>query len=111
MEFKERLRARRSELGLTQEVVAKAAGMNVTQYNGYERGRSAASPVTLPRLAKALQTTPEALLGQVVSTSSARRGAEPRREMLQRLKATFQEQVAAELELAPTDVCIRIEIL
>lgn len=111
MGFKECLRARRSELGLTQEAVAKAAGMNVTQYNGYERGRSAASPATLPRLAKALQTTPGTLLGQMVSTASARRGAEARREMLQRLKASFQEQVAAELELAPADICIRIEIL
>ncbi len=111
MDFKERLRARRAELGLTQEQVAAAAGMNVTQYNGYERGRSAASPVTLPRIARALETTQEALLGQVASVTAARRGSESRREALQRLKAAFQDQVAAELELAPADIAIQIKIL
>jgi transcriptional regulator with XRE-family HTH domain len=110
MEVSDRLRERRHELGFTQEEVAAAAGMNVTQYNGYERGRSAPSPVTLPRLAKALQTTQEALLGQA-AVATTRRASEPRREALKRLKASFESQVAAELELAPTDIVVRIEIL
>ena len=111
LNFKERLRARRTELGMTQEEVAAAAAMKVTQYNGYERGRSAASPVTLPRIARALQTTPEALLGQVAAGTTARRRSESRREAVQRLKAAFQEQVAAELELAPADISIDIHLL
>lgn len=105
----DRLRERRDELGMTQEAVAAAAGMNVTQYNGYERGRSAPSDVTLPRLAKALQTTQETLMG-LATTPSARRASEPKRETLRRLKAAFEAQVAAELELAPADVAIRIEL-
>ena len=110
MDVRDRLRERRHELGLTQEEAAAAAGMNVTQYNGYERGRSAPSAVTLPRLAKALRTTQEALLGQA-TMAITRRGSEPKREALKRLKASFEAQVAAELELAPADIVVRIEIL
>ncbi|HEY8616297.1 helix-turn-helix domain-containing protein [Phenylobacterium sp.] len=106
----DRLRQRRDELGMTQEAVAAAAGMNVTQYNGYERGRSAPSDVTLPRLAKALQTTQEALMG-LAAIPTTRRASESKREALKRLKVAFEAQVAAELELAPADITVRIEIL
>jgi transcriptional regulator with XRE-family HTH domain len=81
--------------------------MNVTQYNGYERGRSVPSPVTLPRLAKALQTTPEALLQRPVPSGSSEAGG----DVLRRLRNQFRAQVAAELTLAPDDITVRIEIL
>ncbi len=110
MEVSHRLRERRHELGLSQAKVAAAAEMNVTQYNGYERGRSAPSSITLPRIAKALQTTQEALLGQA-SMMTTRRTSEPLREALKRVKAAFVAQVAAELALAPADIVVRIEIL
>lgn len=82
--------------------------MNVTQYNGYERGRSMPSPVTLPRLAKALQTTPEALLHR--SPVRPVHG-EAKGDVLRRLRGQFRAQVATELDLVPDDVIIRIEIL
>ena len=82
--------------------------MNVTQYNAYERGRSAPSPVTLPRLANALQTTPEILLHQ----SAARpEHDEARVDVLRRLRNQFRAEVAAELDLTPDDISVRVEIL
>ena len=52
----EKLRKRRTELGLTQAIVANRAGMSTVQYNGYERGRHEPTEKTLARLAKALRT-------------------------------------------------------
>ena len=109
MEISERLRVRRRELGKTQEEVARDAEMNVTQYNGYERGRSIPSSVTLPRLAKALSTTPEALSG---GHSAERPGHDAAKgPVLRRLRSQFHAQIAAELDLAPEDISIRIEFL
>lgn len=108
MEVNALLRERRHELGKTQEQVAREAGMNVTQYNGYERGRSAPSRVTLPRLAKALQTTPEALLPR---SSVKRPDCEARGDVVRRLRNQFRAEVAAELDLAPDSVTVRIELL
>ncbi|RWL99601.1 MAG: XRE family transcriptional regulator [Mesorhizobium sp.] len=108
MEITDRLRERRLELGRTQEQVASDANMNVTQYNAYERGRSAPSSVTLPRIARALQTTVEALQERVPavrSNSTLGRG-----DMIRTLQNQFRAQVAAELNLAVEDVTIRIEI-
>jgi transcriptional regulator with XRE-family HTH domain len=111
MEVSDLLRERRHELRMTQEQVAQEAGMNVTQYNGYERGRSAPSPVTLPRLAKALQTTPEALLRRSPVARPDRGDNEGRGDLLRRLRDQFRAQVAAELDLPPDDVTVRVEIL
>jgi transcriptional regulator with XRE-family HTH domain len=108
MQVGDMLRERRLELGKTQEQVARDAGMNVTQYNGYERGRSMPSSVTLPRLAKALQTTSEALLRLGPGRSDH---SESRRDVIRRLRDQFRAQVAAELDLSPDDVNIRVEIL
>jgi transcriptional regulator with XRE-family HTH domain len=57
MDIGDRLRQARAKAGKTQEQVAHDAQMNITQYNGYERGRSRPAPATLERLATALQTS------------------------------------------------------
>jgi transcriptional regulator with XRE-family HTH domain len=111
MKVSDRLRERRHELGRTQEQVAQDADMNVTQYNAYERGRSLPSSVTLPRLAKALETTPQTLLGRDPATRPDRRDDEPRGEVIRRLRDQFRAQIAAELDLAPSDVSVRVQIL
>jgi transcriptional regulator with XRE-family HTH domain len=51
-----KLRARREELGLTQEQAAKAAGMSSRQaWNNVESGRQSPTLETLDRIAKALK--------------------------------------------------------
>ena len=109
MAVSNQLRERRLERNMTQEQVAKAAAMNLTQYNGYERGRSVPSPATLARIATALEATPEELLG---------RGSAPARGethqtvgvQLQSLRNQFRSQIAAELGLPTDAVSVRIEI-
>jgi transcriptional regulator with XRE-family HTH domain len=59
------IRSRREELGLSQEALADAAGFHVTQIGGLERGVRNPSYATLVRLARALDTTPGALLTAV----------------------------------------------
>lgn len=56
------LRSRRAELGLSQEAVATEASMDQSQYSRIERGEVDPSIRTLTRVARALQTTPSALL-------------------------------------------------
>jgi len=56
------IRDRRGELGLSQEALADAADLHVTQLGGFERGVRNPSYATLVQLARALDTTPGALL-------------------------------------------------
>jgi transcriptional regulator with XRE-family HTH domain len=56
------LRARRRELGLTQEAVALEAFMDQSQYSRIERGQVDPSIRTLTRVARALGATPSELL-------------------------------------------------
>jgi transcriptional regulator with XRE-family HTH domain len=56
------LRERRAELGLSQEAVAADASMDQSQYSRIERGEVDPSIRTLTRVARALGTTPSALL-------------------------------------------------
>ncbi|MBO2530116.1 MULTISPECIES: helix-turn-helix domain-containing protein [Thermobifida] len=58
-----RVAYRRAELGLSQEEVAERAGMAAGYIDYLERNPPNLSPGALSRLADALQTTPEALLG------------------------------------------------
>jgi transcriptional regulator with XRE-family HTH domain len=110
MKVGDRLREARLALGKTQEQVALESKMNVTQYNGYERGRSRPAPATLKRIAEALQVTPEALLGLPASAdASVPLGS--RDEGLRALRSEFQGQVAAILGLAPAAIAVRIEVL
>ena len=64
MGFKERLKERRSELGLTQAQLAKNAAVTARTIQNYELGKS--NPYNMEvirRLAEALSTTPDFLLG------------------------------------------------
>ena len=56
------IKARRKELGLSQEALAEAAGIHVTHLGGLERGVRNPSYATLVRLAQALRTEPGILL-------------------------------------------------
>lgn len=58
----EAIRRARLERGLSQEVLADAAGLHVTHLGGLERGVRNPSYATLVRLSRALDTTPGALL-------------------------------------------------
>ena len=61
------IKSARLKAGLTQEQLAAAAGgRNVTQINAYERGRSRPSAPVLADIAKALKTSPDELLGNLV---------------------------------------------
>lgn len=103
MDVGTRLRQAREALGKTQEQVAHDAGMHVTQYNGYERGRSRPALATLDRIATALDTTSGILCG--------RDGAQPEGNKLLRVaREEFQTQVAALLGVSPREVMIRIEL-
>lgn len=65
MEAKElgkRIRSRRKALGLRHMDVAAASGMSLSMLSMLERGGRSATLPTLTRIAKALQTTPAALL-------------------------------------------------
>jgi transcriptional regulator with XRE-family HTH domain len=59
----ERIKARREQLGLTQEQVAAQLGIGRPGYAHYETGRSAVSAVDLHRLSRILHTTLDALCG------------------------------------------------
>ncbi|MGI8774472.1 MAG: helix-turn-helix domain-containing protein [Actinomycetota bacterium] len=60
--FGERVRARRHELGLSQEEVAERAGMHFTYVGSVERGERNISLVNIVRLAAALGVDPGELL-------------------------------------------------
>lgn len=60
--FAANLVRRRRALGLTQDDVAVAAMMDQSQYSRIERARVDPSIRTLTRVARALRTTPSALL-------------------------------------------------
>ena len=108
MPISDRLKVRRQELGLTQEQVAHLAEMNVTQYNGYERGRSTPAFDTMLRISKALKSEPESFNEPrtVDFSPSGDRGS-----ALRELKEHFQSQVASLLGVGSQDICVRIEIL
>jgi transcriptional regulator with XRE-family HTH domain len=62
MEFSERLAATRKERGLTQDALAEAAGINVSQVRRYEGGTSQPSLEVLRKLAVALSVSADELL-------------------------------------------------
>lgn len=60
-----RVRARRIELGMSQEQVGDLAGIHCTNWGKIERGRANPSFTTLLRVAGALNVTPAELLGEI----------------------------------------------
>ena len=63
--FADNLRCARLEIGLSQEGLADAAGIDRTYVSALERGKYAASVDVIERLAKALRVTPASLLKDV----------------------------------------------
>ena len=62
VELGTRIRARRAELGLSQEALAERAGFHSTFISSVERGERNVSLMTILRLAKSLGTDPGQLL-------------------------------------------------
>lgn len=60
--FGDRLRARRNELGWSQEVAAQEIGVHWTYLGQVERGQRSARIENVVRIAAGLQTTPGQLL-------------------------------------------------
>ncbi len=56
------IRARREKLGLSQEQLADAADIHVTHLGGVERGVRNPNYATIVKLARALKTTPGAIV-------------------------------------------------
>lgn len=61
--FVDRLQERARELGMSQADVARHAGLNERRFNHYACGRRQPDLSTLVRIAEALKTTPNWLLG------------------------------------------------
>ncbi|BDH56588.1 helix-turn-helix domain-containing protein [Tsukamurella sp. PLM1] len=62
VEFGRRLRARREELGLSQEAAAAKAGVHWSYYARAERGQRSSRIDSILKLAHGLDTTPGALM-------------------------------------------------
>ena len=62
------MRARRRELGVSQQAVAEALGLSFQQVQKYERGGNRISASTLVEVAKVLGCAPEVLLGTAGSS-------------------------------------------
>jgi len=63
MSLAERIKERRKQLNLSQAELAALAGMSQMQISRYESGSSEPNANAFTRLARALQTTPDWLLG------------------------------------------------
>ncbi|MCC3323505.1 Predicted transcriptional regulator [Gordonia bronchialis] len=62
VEFGRRIRARREELGLSQEAAAVSIGIHWTQLGKVERGQRSVRVENIVKIAAGLSTTPGALL-------------------------------------------------
>lgn len=113
MKLQERLAAARLAAGKTQRQVANEAKppMDVTQYNGYENGRSRPNRDTLERLSVPLNRSVEYFIGQDELTSEASESADAHcEETVSTLRDALRLKVAAQLGLPPEDIVVRIEI-
>lgn len=68
---KERLRARREELGMTQSDLARKIGLTSQAVSAYENGVKNANDIVLTALADALDCSADYLLGRTESPHSA----------------------------------------
>jgi transcriptional regulator with XRE-family HTH domain len=67
------LRTRARELGLSHAAIARRIGMSERRYAHYVNGRNEPDLATLVRIAKALQTSPNELLGFAGETKRSKR--------------------------------------
>jgi transcriptional regulator with XRE-family HTH domain len=105
MELGDQLRQARIATGKTQEEVAKDAGMHVTQYNGYERGRSRPAPETLKRIAHALDIS----IGSLGSPPAMGSGT-PSTSSFDGLRDAFRREVASVLGVPYERISVRVEL-
>jgi len=108
MSVGDRLRAVRLASEKTQEQVAEASGMHVTQYNAYERGRSRPADATLKRIAAALGVDLRELSATTPRSNSPVKQGGTVESALDRLRAVVND-VAAEIGLDPERIRITIE--
>lgn len=101
MKTSEKLRKRRTELGLTQRAVADKASMSTVQYNGYENERHEPSETTMARLAKALKANADDLWDDEYSEEQS----------VSDLKEALRKKVAEGLGMNASDVRVLIELV
>jgi transcriptional regulator with XRE-family HTH domain len=98
------IRARRLAVGMSQREMGEAAGgRSVNQMNAYECGRSRPSPPVLAAIAKALGTTPIALL----SASDVA----PSEESVASLISKLRDAIANALGTNPNTVRVSVDLL
>ncbi len=98
------LRQRAEELGISQAEAARRSGLSEHRYGHYVRGIREPDLATLARIAKALQTTPNELLG-----FASEKSEKSRRSLLRdRLNSAIAELREKDLELviAQTEVLV-----
>jgi len=78
------VRARRIELGLSQQAVGDVPGVTFQQQQKYERGVNRLSTETLVQIAKFLNTTPQTLIDAAIDEETA--VEEPRDAMGDRMR-------------------------
>ena len=94
--FASRLRQRAVELGISQSEAARRSGLSEGRYAHYVSGRSEPDLSSLVRIAKALQTTPNALLG----VDSKKKESSHRALLQERLSTAADALRDSDLELA-----------
>jgi transcriptional regulator with XRE-family HTH domain len=100
--FADALRVRAKELGLTNAEVARRADLTERRYGNYVTGVREPDLATLGRIAGALRTTPDTLLGFAETNTKS---AEQR--LLRRLLTAAAELSAADIE----GVIVQVEAL
>jgi transcriptional regulator with XRE-family HTH domain len=88
------LRTRAEELGLSHAAIARRIGMSERRYAHYVTGRNEPDLATLVRIAKALQTSPNDLLGFAAETKRSKRSL-----LRDRLNAAAEAMDDRELEM------------
>lgn len=92
--FASRLRERASELGISHAEAARRAGLSERRYSHYVSGIREPGLATLTRIAEALQTTPDVLLG-----AADPKPPSPRLRLMDRLNSATQTLSDDELEI------------
>jgi transcriptional regulator with XRE-family HTH domain len=88
------LRTRATGLGLSHAAIARRIGMSERRYAHYVTGRNEPDLATLVRIAKALQTSPNDLLGFAAETKRSKRSL-----LRDRLNAAAEAMDDRELEM------------